>query len=615
MRETTIPKALEREDLIRTTDILEDRYRTDPCHVAFGRRVDDALIEVTTAQFREEVRSLAKGLVAAGVAPGEAVAIMSPTCYEWAVVQFAIWTAGAVVVPIYHTASPTQIEPILRECEARILIAGDRQHREAVQAAVPETRVWTIAAEDGQDLPALIDLGFQDGIGDEEVDQRRTLPTADDLASIVFTSGTSGTQKGVRILHRNFVQLVLQVAAAYQEVVHDRASTIMLLPLAHVLAQGLQLVSVFAGMKVIHEQDPGAAVTAMTEVRPTFLVVVPRILEKIRNAARQKASDRHLGGLFSIAESTAVEWGEYLEKKQDDPDATPPRSLAVKRAIFDHLFYRRLRDLMGGRIDYLLSGASTLDPALCNFYRGIGIPVIDGYGLTETTAPVTGNRPGLIRAGSVGVPIPGSSVRISSEGEVLVRGVGVSPGYLHPEDDEDAYIDGFYRTGDIGRLDEDGFLYLEGRLKNILVTANGKNVAPEPWELAVSEDPLIDHAIIVGEGKPFLAALIVLDPNEAAAWAQRQGSSSLVHQLAEVTASPSAGGTRLFNDEVTEYVQRVINKANSAVSRAEQVRRFAVLIADLSQEDETLTPTLKLRRTTFLEAASRHVHDLYQEKE
>lgn len=615
MRETTIPLAIERPDLLRISDILEYRVRADPEHVAFARRVNGELTDVTTAQFFQEVRALAKGLVAAGVQHGEPVAIMSPTRYEWAVADFAIWTIGAVVVPIYDTASPTQIAPILRDCGFPIALVGGRAHREIIESAVPGTRVWTFDPDTGRDLTALIDLGSHKRIEDREIDRRRTLSGPDDLASIVFTSGTTGAQKGVRITHSNFVQLVVQIAAAYQEVVNDRASTVILLPLAHVLSQGLQLVSVYAGMKVVHEDDPRAAVAVMAEVRPTFLVVVPRILEKIRSAAKKKAQDSRLERMFAAAESTAIAWGEHLERCQDNPASRPPYRLAIKHAIFDRLFYRRLRALMGGRIDYLLSGASPLDRDLCNFYRGIGVPVLEGYGLTETTAPVTGNRPGQIRAGSVGIPIPGSSVRISDDGEVLVRGVGVSPGYLQPQQGQEAYVDGFYRTGDIGRLDEQGFLYLEGRLKNILVTANGKNVAPEPWEQAVSEDPLVEQAVMVGEGRPFISALIVLDTDEALAWAKSRGAATLVEYLVDAATSSGPSGFRVVNEAIVAHIQSVIDRANAAVSRAEQVRRFIVLISDLNQKDETLTPTLKLRRATFLNAVAHHVDDLYQEKD
>lgn len=616
MRQTSVPPMIDRPDLVSTSSILQERQRIDPDHAAFARFMDGRLVDVTVAQFSDQARALAKGLLAAGVSPGQAVAIMSPTRYEWAVADFAIWAAGAVVVPVYDTASVSQTAAILDDCGTRVALAGGSSHREVLETASPGLRVWSFDADPGRDLAALADRGSRAGIGDEDVDRTSALAGPDDLASIVFTSGSTGGQKGVRITHGNFVRLVVQVAAAYGEVVNDRASTIVLLPLAHVLAQGLQLVSVHAGMKVVHQSDPQAAVAAMAQVRPTFMVVVPRLLEKIRSAARAKARERGLGRPFAAAERTAVSWGEHLERVQDDPQLRAPRGLALRHAVADRLFFRRIRALLGGRVEYLLSGASPLDPDLGNFYRGIGVPVLEGYGLTETTAPVTGIRPGRMRAGSVGTPIPGSTVRLSEDGEVLVRGVGVSPGYLHAEDDRDAHVDGFFRTGDLGTLDEDGFLAIRGRLKNILVTSNGKNIAPEPWERAVATDPLIAHAVMVGEGRPYAAALVVVDIDEALAWAQRKGHTAAAQSLAEALESSAPPGRRLTDKDLITHVQRSVSAANAAVSRAEQVRRFMLVAIDLSMSGGTLmTPTLKLRRAAFLAAVAPHIDALYDEQD
>lgn len=608
MRETTIALMAERTDLRSVPDLLGARAAINPDHVAFARWIDGEVHDVTIAQFREQVHDLAGGLIAAGVKPGDRVAIMSETCYEWALADFAIWAAGGVVVPIYDTASIPQVERIVSECGVRVAFASDGSHRDVLAHALPGIAVWTFDANPGHDLAALERLGS--GVDEVEIERREQLAGPDDLASIVFTSGTTGRQKGVRITHGNFVRLVVQVTQAYGEVVHDRATTIILLPLAHVLAQGLQLVSVYAGMKIVHVGDPKSAVAAMGEVRPTFMVVVPRILEKIRVAARAKAQESKVGSVFAVADRTAIAWGEHLERTQDQPDLRPSRWLVLRHRLFERLFYGRLRALMGGRLDYLLSGASALDPSVGNFFRGVGIPVIEGYGLTETTAPITGNRPGTMRAGSVGIPIPGSSVRISDEGEVLVRGVGVSPGYLNPKDDGESYTDGFYRTGDVGRLDQDGFLYIQGRLKNIIVTASGKNIAPEPWEAVVATDPIVSEAIMVGEGKPYAAAVILLDAEQAAAWARRRGSAELAQQLE--AAPTTRDGIRIDDEGIRAHIQRTVDGANAAVSRAEQVRRFIVLMAVPSEDDRTLTPTLKLRRTEFLNTVAHHVHQLYQ---
>ncbi len=609
MREVTIPLAVDRSDLRSTMDLLADRVRINPAHIAFGRRVDGELTDVTTGEFDAEVRALAKGLVAAGLQPGDKVAIMSATRYEWAVADFAIWAAGAVVVPVYETSSASQTAHILETSGAKLAFAGDETHRAVLNSAAPELPVWSFETAAGNDLAALVTLGA--ATPDQEVDRRTAIAGPDDLASIVFTSGTTGGLKAVQITHGNLVRLVVQVAVAYEEVVNDRATTIILLPLAHILAQGLQLVSIHAGMKVVHASDPKAAVATMAEVRPTFMVVVPRILEKIRAAARGKAADKGLGKVFEAAERTAIEWGEFRERAQDIPDLKPSRGLALRHAFYDRLFYSKLRALMGGRIDYLLSGAAALERNLANFYRGIGVPVVEGYGLTETTAPVTGNRVGRMKAGSVGIPIPGSTVRIADDGEVLVRGVGVSPGYLDAAQNSEAFVDGFFRTGDLGSLDDEGFLYLQGRRKNILVTSGGKNVAPEPWEEAVRSDPLVSEVVMVGDGKPYVSALVVLDIDAAIPWASRSRSKELVEYLTHAAQNAGPAGIRVTSEAIVRHVEQVIARANAAVSRAEQVRQFAVLVANLTENDKVVTPTLKLRRGEFLNAAAAHVNDLY----
>ncbi len=614
MREVNVPVLTEREDLPSVSSILHERLNVAPRHVAFGRTIDGEIVDVTTAEFYREVRSIALGLLAAGVKQSDRVVIMSPTRYEWSVASFAIWEAGAVVVPVYDTASVSQTKTILDECGVRFAFAGGPEESRVISKASPDCRVWRFDSGLPDNLSDLVSMGKVAPTNEAELDRRTGRVTADDLASIVFTSGTTGRSKGARITHGNFVRLVLQVAGAYGEVVNDSASTIVLLPLAHVLAQGLQLVSVYAGMKVIHESRPQEAVALMEKVQPTFMVVVPRILEKIRAAARATAHSKKLGGAFSLAETTAIAWGEYLEKSQKDPSLKPSWPLAIRHATCDRLFYCRIRTLMGGKIDYLLSGASPLDPKLGNFFRGAGIPVLEGYGLTETTAPIAGNRPGQMRAGSVGTPIPGSTIRISEQGEVFVKGVGVTPGYLSPSDDKDAFEDGFYRTGDVGRMDEDGFLYIQGRLKNILVTANGKNIAPEPWEQTVMTDPIIEHSLMIGEGKPYAAALIILDTDEAISWAKAKGLTHLVREMIDTAEAGKSEVVRITNKEILAHVQRTVDGANRAVSRAEQVRRYAVVVADLSEENGTLAPTQKLRRTEFLDKAQSHVANIYEEE-
>lgn len=588
-----------------TTDLLARRVRTAADHVAFGRRTDAGLVDVTTRAFDAQCRGVAKGLVAHEVSPGDRVLVMAPTRYEWAVADFAAWLAGAVVVPLYETASATQIADIVAQVTPRLAIAGSAEHVATLRKAAPDLPVWTMDAGP-VDLAALAASGAT--VTDEEVERRSRLAGPEDVATIVYTSGTTARQKGVRITHGNLVGIVTAVFEAYPEVIHDRASTVVALPLAHVLARGLQLAAVGAGMRVVHEPDRARVVATFAEVRPTFMVVVPQLLARIRQAARDRATGARLGRVFRLAEATAVEWAEHLEAAQDDPTRRSPLSLRARHALFDRLFYRRLRALLGGRLAWLLSGAAPLDPTLARFFWGLGVPVIEGYGLTETTAPAAGLRPGDLRPGSVGTPIPGTTIRIAPDGEVLVRGVGVFAGYVDAADDAEAFDDGFFRTGDLGTLDADGHLTLRGRAKNILVTASGKNVAPEPWEEAVDRSPLVSQAVLVGDGRSYLAGLLLVDADAVARWARHRKLDDLAALLD--TAAPP-GGLALDHPELRARLQRSVDRANAAVSRAEQAKRFTALLIDTSAGSTVMTPTLKVRREALLQAAAVHVDALY----
>ena len=401
------------------------------------------------------------------------------------------------------------------------------------------------------------------------------------------------------LTHRNFLGQVLNIAAAYSEIVNEDGNTVIFLPLAHVLARGLQLICLASGMRIAHLSDPSRVVATL---RPTFLVVVPRVLQKIQAAAAGKAADKGLAGVWAKAEATAIAWGRRAERIDAGRRIARNRGLRVRHRVFDALFYRRLRTVMGGRVGYILSGGAALDTELSLFFRGIGVPVIEGYGLTETTAPLTGNLPGRIASGSVGSPLPGLTVRISDEGEVLARGLGVFSGYRNPAHDEGAFVDGFFRTGDLGRLDEQGRLILEGRLKDVIVTSNGKTIVPTRWESAAEANPLVSHAVMVGEGKPYLSALLVLDPEQARAWAAAEGTSIPL-------AAPS--DIRAVNDPALRaHLQRAVDAANALVARSEQVRRFSVVFADLDDRG-LVTPTMKLKRNVVLDRAAVTVEDLY----
>lgn len=608
MIESSAPVLAVRPDLRNTTDILAERVRLYPEHVAFQVRRGGAWQDVTTREFAGDVVRLARGLLAAGVAAGDAVALMAPTRYEWAVADLASWHAGGVVVPIYPTSSVAQATAILADAAPVLAIVGGSTEREVVRTAGERAGrgplpIWSMDERAGEDLAALVARGAD--VADAAVEERRQLAGPDDVASIVYTSGATGTAKGVLITHGNLVREALQVAAAYPALVNDRASTVIFLPLSHILARALQLLALATGMRAAHVPDTSEVVPALAEIRPTFLVVVPRVLQKIQGAALAKAEEKGLGRLFRAAIDTAIAWGRHLEEKDETGTARASLLLQARHVFFDRLFYARLRRLMGGRVEYLLSGAAPLEANLSLFFRGIGIPVIEGYGLTETTAPCTGNRPGAIRSGTVGPPIPGTTIRIAPDGEVLVQGVGVTPGYRDPAENADAFVDGFLRTGDLGSLDERGRLTLRGRVKDIIVTATGKNVAPGPWESFVETDPMVAHAVMVGEGRPFPAALILLARDELAAWARRHGRPA----LAALARDPNV---RSVDDPgVVASIGAVVARANEALSRAEQVRRFRVLLADVREETGHLTPTLKLKRGAFLRDFAGAVDELY----
>ena len=608
MIESSTPPLADLDGYRNVTDLLVARVTAAPDHVAFEVEGVDAGASwrpITTREFSDRVRALGKGFIASGIMPGDPIAIMAPTRYEWAVADLAAWFAGAVVVPIYETSSPSQVDAIVSDAGVRLAIGGTAAHVALLEASLAQTDdetfgAWTMEAAATGTLSDLVSLGID--VTDEELEARRTTASQDDPATIVYTSGTTGEPKGVVLTHRNFLGQVLNIAAAYREIVNDAGNTVIFLPLAHVLARGLQLICLASGMRIAHLSDPTRVVATLDTLRPTFLVVVPRVLQKIQAAAADKAAEKKLSAVWATARSTAIAWGHREELL--DAGRAPARDLGLllRHRFFDALFFRRLRTVMGGRVGYILSGGAALDADLSLFFRGIGVPVIEGYGLTETTAPLTGNLPGRIASGTVGPPLPGLTVRISEDGEVLARGVGVFDGYRTPAHDESAFVDGFFRTGDLGRLDERGRLVLEGRLKDVIVTSNGKTIVPTRWEGAVEADPLVSHAVMVGEGKPYVSALLVLDPEQTMAWAAAEG----------VRISPSGESDLRAVTEPTlhAHLQRTVDAANALVSRSEQVRRFSIVFADL--EDRALvTPTMKLKRSVVLDRAAVAVEALY----
>lgn len=615
MKEATSPVLVDSATYRNATDLLMQRFRNAPDHVAFevrgaGAAITDTWRQVTTAAYVEEVQALAKGLINAGLQPGDSLGIMSPTRYEWALTDMAAWFAGAVVVPVYETSARPQVTAILSDANVRFAVAGTAGHAQLLEqgmddAGLVSAGIWTMDPCPGADLAALMASGT--GVADTTVEERRLLADLNSVATIVYTSGTTAAPKGALITHGNFVGQIINVAAAYTDVVNERGNTIIFLPMAHVLARGLQLICLANGMRIAHLSDPRDVVPALSVLRPTFLVVAPRVLQKIQSSAADAAAKKHLGKVWEMAQGTAIEWGRLAEARDAGATAKPSLSLFLRHALFDKLFYARIRALVGGRLDCLLSGAAALDAELSLFFRGMSLPVVEGYGLTETTAPLTGNLPGAIQSGTVGVPMPGTTVRISDDGEVLARGVGVFAGYRRATDNDDAFVDGFFRTGDLGSLDSDGRLTLSGRSKDVIVTAGGKTVSPSIWEGYVEADPLVAHALMVGEGKPYLGGLVLLDPDTVAAWAEREG----VTELAGLRPPHDGGAVRIEDARLLAVVGKAVDAANARLASSEQVRRFVLLVTDLTEAGGMVTPTLKLKRAAFAERTRSIVDTLY----
>lgn len=571
MRETSRPVLATPDHPSTLPALLSARLSDAPDHVAFRR---DG-VDITTAEFAEQVAALARAWHAAGIRPGDAIACMAPTRYEWALVDFAAGRLGAVVVAVYDSSADAQISQILAEVPVAAAVVDTREVAERWRSTFGIDRVWTMAPSDDSLAALIVHAPTDDATLPEP-------PTPDAIATIVHTSGTEGRSKGVLVTHRNLVDMALNVAAAYPDVVHDRATTLIFLPMAHILARALQVCAVGAGMRISHLGDPTGVLGALADARPTFLVVVPRVLEKVRDAARTKASAAHIGTLYRRAERVAIDMGRLREDEDAGRPARPALALRLAHRLFDALFYRRARALLGGRLGFLLSGAAPLDADLSLFFRGMGLPVVEGYGLTETTAPATGNRPGAIRSGTVGPPMPGTTIRIADDGEVCVRGIGVCAGYVGGEphlDDE-----GFFLTGDLGELDDDGYLRITGRTKDIVVTSSGKNINPAPWEAVVQRDLGLQAVLLVGDARPYPTAILVAEGE---------------------TPFP---GVTVDDPNALVAAERAVTRANTDVSRAEQVKRFVLVRADLAG---VMTPTQKVRRADTLESAADLIDGLY----
>ena len=594
VRETSTPTIISPTSPGSLADLPLRRVADDPNKVAFSVREGATWREVSTAAFLEDVELVARGLVGAGIEAGQSVGILSKTRYEWTVLDFALWTVGAVPVPIYETSSADQIEWVLSDSGAVGVFVETPGHREAVEAvrgSLPAlTHIWGIDAGDVEALKAAgarVDAGV--------LAERRAGLTRESLATIIYTSGTTGRPKGVELTHGSFLTLAENAVHALPDVVgREGASTLLFLPLAHVFARFIEVLAVAGMCRMGHSSDLKTLLDDFASFQPTFILAVPRVFEKIYNSAEAKAEAGGKGKIFAEATATAIAWSQA----QDTGGA--PLGLRLKHTLFDKLVYGKLRGAMGGQVQYAVSGGAPLGTRLGHFFRGIGVTILEGYGLTETTAPATVNLPTAIRIGSVGKPLPGVAVRIDEDGEILLKGVGLFRAYHANEAaTAEAIQDSWFHTGDIGELDDEGFLRITGRKKEILVTAGGKNVAPAVLEDRLRAHPLVSQCIVVGDAKPFIAALVTLDEEMLPMWAANNGLGGITVPVART------------NEAVLAEIQRAVDEANKAVSKAEAIRKFAILDSDFSEASGHLTPSLKLKRNIVMRDFADEVEQLY----
>ncbi|MEV4377709.1 AMP-dependent synthetase/ligase [Streptosporangium sp. NPDC049644] len=596
MREYSVPVLVDVPASANLTDTVFRRAEEEPGAVALRRKVGDDWAAVTAREFRDQVAEVAKGLIAAGVEPGDRVALMSRTRYEWTVIDYAIWAAGAVSVPIYESSSADQVSWIISDSGAKAVFVELDSNEETVRESTSELPglkdVWRI---EGGALDELTALGAE--VGDDTLAERRAGRGIADLATIVYTSGTTGRPKGCRLTHDNLLFTARNVAHGPLErlfTVDDRAA-LLFLPLAHVFARIIEIVLIETGTVLAHTPNMKNVGPDLQAFKPTFLLGVPRVFEKVYNAAEQKATADGKGKIFHAAAETAIAWSRA------ESTGGAGLGLRLKHALFDRLVYGKLRAATGGRLTAAVSGGSALGERLGHFFRGVGIEVLEGWGLTETSAPSSVNLPGANKIGTVGKPFPGVTIGIGEHGEVLVKGRHVFEGYWNNDEATAVAIDkdGWFHTGDVGELDGDGYLRITGRQKEILVTAAGKNVAPAPMEDHIRAHPLISQAMVVGDDRPFVAALITLDTEALEQWKAANGRTDA--DLAALSSDPA----------IVAEVQKAVDNANKFVSRAEQIKKFTVLDVDISEESGHLTPTLKVKRAVVMRDFAKQVESLY----
>ena len=595
MREFTVPATVTVPDDARLSDMVVDNAREAPEMVSFSRRSATGWEDVTAAAFAAEVDAVARGLIAAGVGPGERVAIMSANRYEWTLLDYAIWTAGAAVVPIYETSSAEQVEWIVGNSGAVAVVVETATHQtvvEGVRADLPDLRhLWTIEAGA---IDTLVELGKDVPAADLEA--RRTAVRADDVATVIYTSGTTGRPKGCELTHRNLLFEAKTTADGLQKMFLQGGSTLLFLPLAHIFGRMVEVGGVLNRVRLGHTADVKRLLEDFATFRPTFVVSVPRVFEKVYNASKQRAHADGKGRIFDLADRTAVAYSEALDRGR------VPLGLKLRHGLMDRLVYGKLRAALGGQCTRGISGGAPLGARLGHFFRGIGITLYEGYGLTETTAGGTLNLEDAVKIGTVGRPVPGVAVRIADDGEVLLRGDFVMRGHWRNEAATAEVIDseGWFHTGDIGALDDEGYLTITGRKKELIVTSGGKNVAPAVLEDRLRAHFLVSQCMVVGDQQPYIGCLVTIDQDAFGPWKAMKGKPAEA-TVADLREDP----------DLRAEIQAAVDDANKAVSRAESIRTFRILPEDFTEAGGELTPSLKLKRSVVMKQYADEVAAIY----
>ncbi|UUU26113.1 AMP-dependent synthetase/ligase [Streptomyces sp. DSM 40750] len=607
MREFTNPPLASAPPVGGLADVVFEYAQEDPTYIALGRK--DELGEwrdVTSAEFRDEVLALAKGLLTQGIRFGDRVAIMCRTRYEWTLFDYALWTVGAQVVPVYPTSSAEQVFWMLYDAQCTAAMVEHEDHAMTIATVIDRLpqlrRLWQL------DVGAVQEL-YESGahLDDEVVHRHRRAVTPESIATIIYTSGTTGRPKGCVISHANFMveadTVIERWAPLFKSRKGDEAATLLFLPLAHVFGRMVQVAGIRGKVKFGHQPQLNAAVLLpdLAAFKPTFFLAVPYIFEKVFNASRRKAEREGRSGPFEKAVEVAVKYADAMEARAWGIGPGPSAGLRMQHQFFDKVVYGKIREAMGGRIKYAMSGGSAMDRRLGLFFAGAGIHIFEGYGLTECTAAATANPPERTRYGTVGQAIPGMTVHIAEDGEIWLRGPNVFQGYLNnPKATDETLHEGWLATGDLGSLDEDGYLTITGRKKEILVTSGGKSVSPAILEERVRDHPLVAQCIVVGNDRPYIAALVTLDSEAVEHWLQMHGKPK--PEPAELVRDP----------ELETEVRRAVVAANTLVSQAESIRTFRILAHQFTEEHGLLTPSLKLKRKAIEKAYTTEVEALYR---